>query len=68
MAYLIGAYPEIAIHDYDEIQAIRWVDHILYFWVVKSHFTIVLRVFDWDNAPARAESSCQLAREIRAGI
>jgi hypothetical protein len=68
MASLVVAYQGIAKHDFDEIQAFRRVDDVMYYRVVKHHFAIALPVFDWDNAPAQSETSCQLARAIREGI
>lgn len=50
-AYIVVACPGIAKHDFDEIQAFRRVDDVMYYRVVKPHFAIVLPVFDWDNAP-----------------
>ncbi|WP_348824418.1 2'-5' RNA ligase family protein [Flavobacterium aestuarii] len=46
MAYLVVAYPELTINDFDKIQKYRELNDKLFFNVVKPHFTIVFPVFD----------------------
>lgn len=46
MAFLVLAYPEITIDDFDRIQNYRRNNDKLYYKVVDPHFTVVFPVFD----------------------
>lgn len=45
MAKVVVAYPKLNHHDFDWIQSIRKDQDVLYYDVVKPHFTIVFPVF-----------------------
>jgi hypothetical protein len=50
MSYLLIAYPDLAVDDYNKIQEYRKINDPLFFNVVDPHFTFVFPVFDMGEA------------------